>query len=58
MNFEKAFTHEPGWTPPDGQRLLKSKYTRSAKGIAIFVEACRLLAAEFNAKYASYRQSN
>ena len=56
MKNIKAFTHKPGWTPPDGQRLLKSKYTRSAKGIALFAEACRMLAREFNAKYANYSE--
>ena len=44
-----------GWEPPDGKRLTKSSYTRSAKGIEAFVIAVRTLAREYNAKYSSYR---
>jgi hypothetical protein len=46
-----GFVHESGWTAPDGKRLLKSHYTRAAEGIALFVEACRKLAAAFYEKY-------
>jgi hypothetical protein len=48
-----AYTHEPGYQPPDGKKLVKSSYSRSEAGIALFVEAVKLLALEFQKKYGS-----
>jgi len=51
LTTNMAYVHETGWQPPDGKRLVKSHRSRSAEGIAMFVEACRTLAREFYAKY-------